>query len=385
MIECAVATSYADRDDESLVVAARDGDTKAYAVIFDRWFDRVFDVAVRIVRNREVAAEVAQDTFLHGWRSLEGIEQPASFGGWLLRTSRNRALNRIERERRSVASGDDAVLDIAAPDAASQELERRELHDLVWAASAALGERDASVLDLHLRHGLGAPEIADALDVTPNHAHQLLFRLKDRLATALRSWVLWHKGTPSCAALAGSLSVAGVVAFGPDAVSVIGRHARGCETCSAQQAEMLSPERLFAATPIIAAGPFLKSKAAAALDAQLISSTRPDDEPRQRGRRLWRMASAVIVVVAVVALGALASSRNGPRPTLDPAVDQPVAEVIVEPTTTTVAPVAVTTGPRRVTVTTRPPVVTTTVAPTTTTTTPPATTTTTAPTRVPGR
>ena len=256
-------------DDLALVLAARDGDATAFGALFDRWFDRVFDVSFRILHDRELAAEVAQDVFLVGWQQLATLRQPGSFGGWLLRMSRNRSLNRVERERRSVALGDEgttAVIDrrAASPDA-SEPVEQSEQVDLVWAAAAALGERDASVLDLHLRHGFGAAEIAEALDVTTNNAHQLLFRLKDRLRGAIRGWVLWSDGSPSCPSLQRALVVAGVERFGADAVKVIDRHARSCDECEERRTLRLAPEAMFAAVPIAVAGPFLRAEAAAAL------------------------------------------------------------------------------------------------------------------------
>src|SRR5690606_14674150 len=87
--------------DAGLVAAARAGDGTAFGRLFDRWFDPVYDVAWRIVRDRDTAAEVAQDVFLAAWQGLDRLERPASFGGWVRRIARNRALNRLERERRS--------------------------------------------------------------------------------------------------------------------------------------------------------------------------------------------------------------------------------------------------------------------------------------------
>jgi hypothetical protein len=135
----------------------------------------------------------------------------------------------------------------------------------VWAAASALGERDASVLDLHLRHGLGAGEIAAELGVTPNNAHQLLFRLKGKLGGAIRAWVLWRGAGRGCGELDRAISEVGLTTFGPEAVRVIGRHAQGCAACSERQELRLAPEALFAAMPIVAAPPRLKAKAAAAL------------------------------------------------------------------------------------------------------------------------
>jgi hypothetical protein len=144
-------------------------------------------------------------------------------------------------------------------------MDEREQHDLVWAAARALGERDASLLDLHLRHGLGAPAIADELGVTANNAHQLLHRLKGKLAGAIRAWVLWRAGEGRCAGLDRAIAGAGLVSFGAEAVRVIDRHARACDGCAERQQLRLAPEALFAAMPVIAAPPLVKAEAAAAL------------------------------------------------------------------------------------------------------------------------
>src|SRR6478609_3939109 len=158
-------------DDPELVVAAQSGDADAFTTLFRRWFDPCADVARRIVHDEETAAEVAQETFLVAWRQLGTLRDPGAFGGWVLRTTRNKALNRLERERRSIAvdQDEDPVLaDLEAGDDVAGDADALDQQRLVWAASAALGERDASVLDLHLRHGLDAGEIAAALDVTTN-------------------------------------------------------------------------------------------------------------------------------------------------------------------------------------------------------------------------
>ena len=254
-------------DDAELVLAAQAGDQQAFSTLFERWFDRSYDVAWRIVRNRDTAAEVAQDTFLAAWQGLDGLRDPAAFGGWVLRTARNRALNRLEREGRSraVDPGDAADALDAAPVGVVASSEGRPGGDpadavardqqvaLVWEAAEALGERELSLLDLHLRHGLEPAEIAEALDVTPNNAHQLLFRLRKKLGGAVRARVLWRGGDPRCDELARALFGAGVTSFDAKAVKVIDAHAEACPICSQARALATSPEALFAATPLLAA------------------------------------------------------------------------------------------------------------------------------------
>ncbi|HET9609949.1 MAG TPA: sigma-70 family RNA polymerase sigma factor [Acidimicrobiales bacterium] len=322
-------------EDASWVVAARGGDDEAFGRLFDRWFDPVYDVAWRIVRDRDTAADVAQDVFLAAWQGLDGLEQPASFGGWVRRIARNRALNRLDRERRSVPDDERAAaaLDRSAPDVdLTAAMDEREQHDLVWAAARALGERDASLLDLHLRHGLGAGAIADELGVTANNAHQLLHRLKGKLAGAIRAWVLWRAGEGRCAGLDRAIAGAGLVSFGAEAVRVIDRHARACDGCAERQQLRLAPEALFAAMPIMAAPPLLKAEAAAALGQAGVpmagsaaaapaaggGSGAPGsgaaDGPEPGGvpvRRVALVAVAVVVLLVVAGVAGLAARGGG--------------------------------------------------------------------------
>lgn len=249
-----------DRSDAALVAAVRNGDRDAYGVLFERWFNGVYDVARNIVRNPETAADVAQDTFIAAWERLDRLENVDAFGGWLLRSARNRALDRLERDGRSRPQADDVVTglhDRGAPDLVGS---RRTLdpeaisagHDrdgLIAAAAVALGERDASILDLHLRHGLTPAEIATELGVTPNNAHQLLFRMRNKLGDAIGAYVLWHRGRPACATLrSGVASV-----FDADTFATVERHRRKCDECTQRRAALVAPEQLFSAAPLLVA------------------------------------------------------------------------------------------------------------------------------------
>lgn len=371
----------AAHSDTELVLAARDGAQGAFAELFERWFDRAYDVARNIVRNDETAAEVAQDTFLVAWQGLARLENPDAFGGWVLRIARNRALNRLERERRSQPLDNDVVTgahDAGAhdPTGSSRLIETeaisevRDRQELVWAAAAALGERDASVLDLHLRHGLSPAEIAEELGVTANNAHQLLFRLRNRLGGAVSGYLLWRNGRPRCATLA---ALVGGGVFDADALKLIDRHVGTCEVCEDQRRRVVDPQRLFAATPLLVAPALLKAKAARALSqagvpvdpgrggrppsssegadirtgsggsgaspppvSTMLGSPPVPTRTARSGRRR-RLAMALVVLAVLGAVVVLMANRNGERTEVVAAPDSTVAVATTAASATTVA------------------------------------------------
>jgi RNA polymerase sigma factor (sigma-70 family) len=357
-----VAVRTGSSDDVELARRAVAGEGEAFAELFDRWFDRAFDVAWHIVRNRDTAAEVAQETFATAWRQIATLRQPESFGGWILRIARNKGLNRLAVEQRARSVGDPETLvdhdrERRVADDPAEPVIDRERDDLVWAASAALGDADASLLSLHLRHGLDAVELAGELGIAANAAHQRMFRLKKRLGDAIGAWTLWQLGRPRCDALRELLTAAGTSRFDRDTAATITAHTRGCPDCHDRRTLALSPEAMFAATPLVAAAPAVKAQAAGALAAQGVptpatpvtsatsatpatepgaTTTPADPDPGRRRRRPSRRTTmlatgAVLVGVAAVAL----ATRSGDAPDLVAAPAE--TSTTVETSTTAVA------------------------------------------------
>ena len=276
--------------DAGWVAQARSGDPDAFGRLYDAWFDRCFDVARRIVRDDEVAAEVAQDGFLAAWRNIDNLADPGAFGGWILRICRNQAFNRREREQRTTAFDDAGMAIVSAGagralgtgdagpagfgvedrlgsfDDPARIAEDNEAAALLWGAVEALGDRDAEVLHLQLRHGMSPAEVGDVLGMNRNAANQLVHRVRGRLDGAVRARVLWRDGAPACPELRASLASAGLDAFDADALKLIERHATSCTTCDERQRTRLAPSAMFAAIPLLAPIVF-KQQAAAALAA----------------------------------------------------------------------------------------------------------------------
>ena len=265
-----------NRSDSQLVLAVQGQDQAAFAELFDRWFDRVFDVARNITRDDDSAAEVAQDVFLVIWQQVSSLDNPDAFGGWALRIARNRALNRLKKENRSqpmeaeVMTGihdrqeRDDLLGSNRPTDTAAISEIRDRQDLLWSVTSVLGERDASLLDLTLRHQLSTAEIAHELGIEVNNAHQLLFRLRNKLGDAVANFLVWREGKPRCPELQTLVSD---LDFDATTNRKVNKHTKNCEICSTERAAVVDPQKLFGAIPIAIAPLALRTKTAAALSA----------------------------------------------------------------------------------------------------------------------
>src|ERR1044071_7597722 len=88
--------------DGQLVVRANDGDRKAFDELIVRYQRQAVAVSYRLLGNTQVALEVTQDAFLKAFSSLNTLQKPQAFGGWLMRIVSNLSLNyRRSRKTRS--------------------------------------------------------------------------------------------------------------------------------------------------------------------------------------------------------------------------------------------------------------------------------------------
>ncbi len=270
--------------DAALVSAARAGSTEAFEALFGRWFERSWNVARTIVGHDDTAAEVAQDSVLKAWQRLDDLDKPESFGAWLLSITRNRALDRVRRDNRSPVVDDVIVADLrdqqlqagrhdwmaAGGRSVSGSADSHRNQEMVWAAAAALGAEDSALLDLHLRHGLTAAELADSTGGTVNAAHQQLFRLRRRLGDAIGAYVLWRSGAPLCCDLDAVLPINddGIRFFDRSVAKLVVKHVGDCHRCGADRAAILDPAALFASVPLVVVPASLQRAAAEGLTAR---------------------------------------------------------------------------------------------------------------------
>lgn len=88
----------ADIDTDLIERMARDRDSVAFAVLYDRLAPRVFGLIGRILRNHTDAEDVLQETFLQVWNQAERFDRARSVPlGWVLMIARSRATDRLRR------------------------------------------------------------------------------------------------------------------------------------------------------------------------------------------------------------------------------------------------------------------------------------------------
>lgn len=122
-----------DLGDEDLLRRVAEGDSVAFATLYDRYSSRVFGLALKLVGERQEAQDVLQDVFLEVWKRAAAFNQSlGSAQGWILMITRGRSIDHIRkrvRERKRVTSLDPPQ-HAQALDAADADWVARILPDL---------------------------------------------------------------------------------------------------------------------------------------------------------------------------------------------------------------------------------------------------------------
>ncbi len=154
--------------DEALMAAYQKGDARAFEMLFDRYQDRLFGYFVRMFRERPLAEDLFQRTFLHVHRARADYDSARPFASWLFGIASNLGKDEVKhRVRRpgevNWAAPEEAPEGQAASVNAESQLLEQETSGRVKAALAQLPESQREVIILHKLEGLSFPEIANAL------------------------------------------------------------------------------------------------------------------------------------------------------------------------------------------------------------------------------
>jgi len=89
-----------ETDEEALVEKARRGDPKAFATLVDRYQRVVYNLALRMVNDREEAKDIAQTVFIKVFQNLDSYDSRYRFFSWIYRIALNESLNHRGRRRK---------------------------------------------------------------------------------------------------------------------------------------------------------------------------------------------------------------------------------------------------------------------------------------------
>ncbi len=190
--------SYGEKSDKELVRLSRRGDERAARELVHRFERPVFSLIYRMVRDRELAEDLAQDVFVRTFNNLDRYDRSYRFSSWLFKIAYNLTVDHIrKRELRTVSihGAPDAVtaerqeatsLTLESDEeAADLRLESKELAGELETAIAGLREEYRTAILLRHVEGRSYEEISDVMGIPLGTVKTYIFRARRELRAAL--------------------------------------------------------------------------------------------------------------------------------------------------------------------------------------------------------
>jgi RNA polymerase sigma-70 factor (ECF subfamily) len=174
--------------DGELIERVRKGEPRCFAELVSRYQDGVYGMALRFVRGRGDAEDVAQEAFLRAYRGLGGFKGDAKFSTWLYRITWNLCADWLRRNRKrgrapfsieDAGDLEDERVDLSKGLLASEEKRKVSL------ALDGLDEKYRSVLVLLYYQKMSYDQIAAVLNVPVKTVETRLYRARKLLRGAL--------------------------------------------------------------------------------------------------------------------------------------------------------------------------------------------------------
>lgn len=188
--------------DATLIEQIQQGDRSALGTLLERHQKRMFNVALRMVSNRDDAAEATQDAMLKVCEHIDGFRSDAKFTTWMTRIVMNQCISLLRKRkiRNHISlessgarpNGDDQATSLRhyladpgepGPD---QHVETREMLDYLKNAIGRLDEDFRSVLVLRDIEQMDYQQIAEVLELKVGTVKSRLFRARLALRQEVR-------------------------------------------------------------------------------------------------------------------------------------------------------------------------------------------------------
>lgn len=183
---------YAGLNDNEVITQVLGGDHQAFAGLVNKYQNYVFTLALRMLKNREDAEEIAQDVFVKAYKALADFRGESRFSTWLYTIVNTTCLTFLRKKRPEIHTLDNEVLMAKVENTDSgmnaNQVEQKSRQSMVNKAIDLLPPDDAELITLFYKAEQSLEEIARILHVEANTAKVRLHRARTRLKEKMETY-----------------------------------------------------------------------------------------------------------------------------------------------------------------------------------------------------
>jgi RNA polymerase sigma factor (sigma-70 family) len=172
------------REDQFYIEKVLAGDSSAFAVLVERHKNNVFNICIKILRNKEEAEEVAQDTFLKVFEKLNTFKKEAKFSTWLFRIAYNMSISQQRKSKAKQLDIDDYFIETYSEDEMINILDLETIEERERKLKSAISNLDAEqelLLQLYYDKNMSVIDVAKITNLSESNVKVKIHRARQRL------------------------------------------------------------------------------------------------------------------------------------------------------------------------------------------------------------
>ena len=181
------------RDEAALIRAAQRGEQDAFEQLVRAYDRSVLQLAMHLVRNSEDARDVYQEAFLRVYKNLHSFRFDCTFHTWLYRIVTNLCLDHLRKRKVRSEEPVEVMVGDVLVDRNEADPQRRllsqELSTRIQEVLRCLTPKERTVFELRHYQGLRLKAIGEVLGTSEEAAKNCLFRVTQKMRTALGGFV----------------------------------------------------------------------------------------------------------------------------------------------------------------------------------------------------
>ncbi len=154
--------------------------------VYNRYKHMLFSSSVRILKSREDAEDVVQDSFIKGFQKIDQVKEGVSLGAWFRRIAVNASLDLVRKQKRTTWVEETGVLETASEDIEVEEHSEITV-DFVKECISELKEKYRIILVLYMIEDYNHREIGEQLNIKESTVRNQYRRGKNKLLALMQN------------------------------------------------------------------------------------------------------------------------------------------------------------------------------------------------------
>ncbi|CAL2083200.1 RNA polymerase sigma-70 factor, ECF subfamily [Tenacibaculum sp. 190524A05c] len=177
-------------NDQTYIEKTLKGDTNAFAFLVNNYKVMVFSLAMKMLKSREEAEEISQDTFIKAYKNLSKFKGDSKFSTWLYKIAYRSCLDSLKKNREKYHADtiDEITINkINSTDNILEEISRKERAVIIKECLDRLPEEERTILWMFYYDELSLKEILEITDLSESNLKVKLHRARKRLLTVVKN------------------------------------------------------------------------------------------------------------------------------------------------------------------------------------------------------